>query len=52
MYNILGELVRIEDMLENKHESAISLKQMNAGVYFLKVKTEDTEIIKKLIVTK
>ena len=52
IYNILGELVKTEDVSEFRKERRVSLKQMSAGVYFLKVKTNDKEFIKKLIVTK
>ena len=52
IYDVLGKLIKAENWAEFKNEKQISLKNINPGVYFLKVNTEDTEFIKKLIVTK
>jgi YVTN family beta-propeller protein len=52
IYNVLGKLIRAEELVEFNDEKQISLKGINSGVYFLKVNTEEAEFIKKLIVTK
>jgi len=52
IYDVLGKLIKAEELAEFTNEKQISLKRINSGVYFLKVNTEDTEFIKKLIVTK
>ena len=52
IYDVLGKLIRAEDLAEFNDEKKISLKGISSGVYFLKVNTEDTVFIKKLIVTK
>jgi YVTN family beta-propeller protein len=52
IYDVLGKLIKVEDQTEFTNEKQISLKGISPGVYFLKVNTEDTEFIKKLIVTK
>jgi hypothetical protein len=52
MYDILGNLVRKEVMITPMNTTAISVKNLNAGVYFVKVNAEDTEAIRKIIVTK
>ncbi len=52
IYDVLGKLIKAEELAEFNDEKQISLKGINSGVYFLKVNTADTEFIKKLIVTK
>jgi len=52
IYDVLGKLIKAENLAEFNDEKQISLKGISSGVYFLKVNTEDTEFIKKLIVTK
>jgi YVTN family beta-propeller protein len=52
IYDVLGKLVRTEDVSKFENGKPISVKNMNAGVYFVIVNTEDTEFIKKIIVTK
>jgi hypothetical protein len=52
IYDVLGKLIKAEDLAEFNDEKQIFLKGINPGVYFLKVNTEDTEFIRKLIVTK
>ena len=51
-YDVLGKLLRAEDMTKYEHGKTISVRNMSAGLYFLKVNIADTEFIKKLIVTK
>ncbi len=52
IYDVLGKLIKAEELAEFNDEKQISLKGINSGVYFLKVNTEEAEFIKKLIVTK
>ena len=52
IYNVLGKLIKAEELAEFSDEKQIFLKGINPGVYFLKVNTKESEFIKKLIVTK
>jgi YVTN family beta-propeller protein len=52
VYDILGNLVRTKDMTQYENRTTISVKHLSAGIYFLKVNTEDTEVISKVVVTK
>jgi YVTN family beta-propeller protein len=52
IYDVLGKLIKAEDLTEFTNEKQIFLKGISSGVYFLKVNTEEAEFIKKLIVTK
>ena len=52
IYDVLGTLIKTEGLVKFTNEKQISLKGINPGVYFLQINTEDTEFIKKLIVTK
>jgi len=52
IYDVLGQLIDLESLKELANEKQISLNGISSGIYFIKVKTADTEFIKKLIVTK
>jgi YVTN family beta-propeller protein len=52
VYDICGKLVRTETMTKSENTPAISVKNLSAGVYFVKVNTEGTELIRKVVVTK
>ncbi|MCK4674181.1 T9SS type A sorting domain-containing protein, partial [candidate division WOR-3 bacterium] len=52
IYDVLGTLITAEELVKFKDEKQISLKGISSGVYFLKVNTEDTEFIRKVVVTK
>jgi len=52
VYDILGRLVRIEDMIKFESGITITVEHLSAGVYFVKVNTENNEFIRKVIVTK
>jgi hypothetical protein len=52
IYDVLGKLIKAEELAEFNDEKQIFLKGISPGVYFLKVNTEEAEFIKKLIVTK
>jgi YVTN family beta-propeller protein len=52
VYDILGDLVREKNITKLDNTTAISLRNLSAGVYFVKVNTEGTELIRKVIVTK
>jgi len=52
IYGVLGNLVRTETMKKHENTTTISTQHLSAGVYFLKVNTEDAELIRKVIVTK
>ena len=51
-YDVLGKLLREEDMTKYDHGKTISVRNMSAGVYFLKVNTKNNEFIRKIVVTK
>jgi YVTN family beta-propeller protein len=52
IYDVRGNLVRTEDMIKSENRNTISVKELSAGVYFVKVNTKDSEFIRKVIVTK
>ena len=52
VYNALGELVRTEDVSQYEIGKSISVKNLSAGAYFVKVNTEDNEFIRKVLVAK
>ncbi|MGB7055057.1 MAG: T9SS type A sorting domain-containing protein, partial [bacterium] len=52
IYDILGNLVGTEIVTKPENTTTISLQHLSAGVYFLKVNTEDAEFIRKVVVTK
>ncbi|KPJ71950.1 hypothetical protein AMJ52_07990 [candidate division TA06 bacterium DG_78] len=52
VYDVLGDLVIEVTMIKPKNTTTVSVKNLSAGVYFLKVRTEDAEFIRKIVVTK
>ena len=52
IYDLAGKLIKEAKLEPDRREHKISLRDLKAGVYFLKIKTEDHEFIKKLIVIK
>jgi len=52
VYDILGNLVRTDIMAEPGNAAEVSVKELSAGVYFVKVSAEGIEAIKKVVVTK
>jgi YVTN family beta-propeller protein len=50
--DVLGKLVRKEEMPRQEYTTTISAKNLSAGVYFIKVNTEETVFVEKVIVTK
>ncbi|MDH5683609.1 MAG: T9SS type A sorting domain-containing protein, partial [candidate division WOR-3 bacterium] len=50
IYDIAGNLIRVEEFGGVKGETEISLKGVKSGVYFLKLKTKEKEFSEKLIV--
>ena len=52
LYDVLGKLLRVEDMSKSENGNTMSVKNLSAGVYFLIVNTEDSEFIRKVVVTK
>jgi len=52
LYDVLGKLIRVLDVPVFENERVISLTYLSAGVYFVKVITEQTETIRKVVVTK
>jgi hypothetical protein len=51
MYDVLGKLVRTVPMTKPENTTTISVKNLSAGVFFVKVITEEAETIRKVIVT-
>jgi YVTN family beta-propeller protein len=51
IYDALGNLVRTEDMTQYENRTTISVEHLSAGVYFVRLNTEDTECIRKVVVT-
>jgi YVTN family beta-propeller protein len=52
VYDILGELVATVAMTKPENTTTISMRNLSAGVYFVKVNTTDNEFVRKVIVTK
>ena len=52
IYDVLGNLAKTEIMVKPMNTAKVSVKDLNAGVYFVKVNIEGTESIRKVIVTK
>ncbi len=52
LYNVLGQLLSVINLSEVEEKITIHTKDLCAGVYFVKAITEETESIRKVIVTK
>jgi YVTN family beta-propeller protein len=52
IYDILGGLIRKADLGKGESGTQISIRDLSSGVYFLKVHSNSSEIIEKLIVAK
>jgi YVTN family beta-propeller protein len=52
IYDILGNVVLTETITKRENTTAISVKNLSAGVYFVKLDIEGTKLISKVIVTK
>jgi len=52
IYDALGKLVRAAVFTEFDDKIDISLADMNTGVYFVRILTEDSEFIGKLVITR
>ncbi len=46
--DIFGKIVKTENDLSNN--SKLSIKELSAGIYFVKIKTNGNEVVKKLII--
>jgi YVTN family beta-propeller protein len=52
IYDSLGELVKTVTLTKFENMITVSMNNMSAGVYFVRVATEDSEFLKKVVVTK
>jgi YVTN family beta-propeller protein len=52
IYDVVGKAVRTAGITKHDNEKTICVKHLNAGIYFLKINTDDNELIRKVIMTK
>ena len=50
IYDVLGKLIKVEDMAEFVDKKQISLTGITPGVYFLKIDTGDRQLVRKVVV--
>jgi hypothetical protein len=52
VYNLKGQLIESHNLASGNHETSLDTSNLASGIYFYQLKTQSTDIIKKLVLLK